>query len=169
LSRDFPELRLRLIGATSIAGGGGGEEYVASLKSLAAGLAVELVDPIYDRAALARELQSADYYCYPSLAAQGEALPVAPIEAMATGLPLVVSALPVFRDYVEPEQNGLVFDHESPDPGGNLAAALRRLIEDAQLRLRLGQAASETALRFGNEPVADLFLQDFQSLLDRAK
>jgi glycosyltransferase involved in cell wall biosynthesis len=163
---EFPAVRLRIIGATSIAGGGGGKEYVARLKAQGQGLDIELVDPIYDRQALASELQRADYYCYPSLAAQGEAMPVAPVEAMATGLAPVVSGLPVFRDYIDPGRTGLVFDHSDEGDGAikNLADALRQLVIDPALADRLGQWAAQEALRFSYASVAQLCLEDFAEL-----
>jgi glycosyltransferase involved in cell wall biosynthesis len=166
LAGEFPELRLRIIGATSIAGGGGGEEYVAALRTRAQGLPIELIGPIYDRAQLAGELQQADYYCYPSLAAQGEAMPVAPVEAMATGLAPVVSALPVFRDYIDPGRTGLLFDHSVSEEQAarNLAEALRRLVTDPAWADQLGQAAAREALRFSYDSVTRQFLDDFAHL-----
>jgi glycosyltransferase involved in cell wall biosynthesis len=166
LAKEFGELRLRIIGATSIAGGGGGDEYVAKLKAKADGLAVEIIPPIYDRAALAGELQRADYYCYPSLAAQGEAMPVAPVEAMATGLAPIVSALPVFRDYIDPGRTGLVFDHSDEGERAikNLAGAIRQLVSDPTMADRLGESAAAEALRFSYGSVARMCLDDFAEL-----
>jgi glycosyltransferase involved in cell wall biosynthesis len=65
-------LGLRIVGPQTIATGGGGDDYLRELRRLAAGLPLEVAEPVYGRAALASVLQRADYYCYPSLADQGE-------------------------------------------------------------------------------------------------
>ena len=106
---------------------------------------MEVAEPVYGRAALASVLQRADYYCYPSLADQGETMGVAPLEAMGTGLAPVVSDLACFRDFVEPGVNGLVFDHRGSDAVERLTHALGTLIADPELSARLGAAASLTA------------------------
>ena len=165
LHADYPALKLRVIGPTTVEGGGGGEPYLAQLNKLAGGLPVEFLPPIYDRRLLADQLRAADYYVYPSLADQGESFGVAPLEAMATGLAPVVSALEVFNDFLEAEKTGLVFNHRAADPAGELATALRRLIDDPARSREMGLAAAGVAPRFSNEAVAGMYLADFQGLL----
>lgn len=160
-----PDIRLRIMGARTIAAGGGGDEYVGELQKRASGLPVEFLDPVYDRAALARELQAADLYCYPSVAETGESFGVAPLEAMGTGLAPIVSGLTVFRDFIEPGRNGLIFDHRAPDPAGALAAELKKLIVNPRMREEMGRAAHQTAQRFSTEQVASMYLHDFEKLL----
>lgn len=167
ISPRFPALRLRLIGATTTAGGGGGATYLAELRELAGNAPVEFVDPIYDRHALARELQSAQYYCYPSLAAQGEAFPVAPLEAMATGLPAIVSRLPVFQEVILNGQTGITFDHTAPAPEEALEACLLEIIENPELATRLSTAAHTHVQRYSLANVANACLDDFQQLVVR--
>jgi glycosyltransferase involved in cell wall biosynthesis len=164
LAGRYPDLRLRLVGPWRVDQGGGGPDYVARLKAGANGAVVEVADPVFDRAAFANVLQAADVFCYPSLAEQGEASPVAPVEAMATGLAPVVSALPQFADTVTDGETGLLFDHRSADPGAALAAALDRLLSDRGLRQRLGTTASKRAADFSYARVADLYLADFAEL-----
>jgi glycosyltransferase involved in cell wall biosynthesis len=164
---EFPDLRLRLIGPASIDRGGGGDEYVARLKALAGDAPVELVPPLYDRAQLAAALQGASYYCYPSLAEQGEAQPVAPMEAMATGLAPVVSDIPQFRDYLTPGESGEVFDHRTGDLAKNLAGALRRLVADPERAAWMGAQAASGARRFGYDEVAAQYLADFRELVSK--
>jgi glycosyltransferase involved in cell wall biosynthesis len=167
LRRDFPGLRLRLVGPTAVHQGGGGEDYVRTLRAAAGDANVELLPPIYDRAALAAELQAATWYCYPTLAERGEAQPIAPMEAMATGLVPVVSDIPQFRDYITPGTTGEVFDHWAGDLAANLAAALRRLIEDPARTGRMSAEALRTARRFGYERVARDYISDFRCLIDQ--
>jgi glycosyltransferase involved in cell wall biosynthesis len=127
---------------------------------------VEFVPPIYDRAALAAELQQADWYCYPSIADRGETFGVAPAEAMATGLPCVVSALTCFRDFVDPGRNALVFDHRASDPVQELTRVLGSMIDDPSMCRALSGLATQIRLRFGYPAIADRFIEDFYELLD---
>lgn len=160
-----PTLRLRLIGPQRVDQGGGGDDYLRRLRQAAGEHPIEILDPIFDRAALARALQDADYYTYPTLAEQGEALPVAPLEAMATGLAPVVSDIPQFRDYIVPERTGLVYEFRTPEVSVNLAAALARLIDDDALARRMGEHARLRARDFSYPHVTEMFLDDFRTLL----
>jgi len=71
------------------------------------------------------------------LASRREGMGVAALEAMAASRPVVCSAVGGLLTAVVPERTGLHF------PAGDahaLAAALERLLDDRELRLRLGQA-----------------------------
>ena len=164
LRGEFPGLRLKLVGVSDADRGGGGQKYVESLKSAASGWPVEVLPPVYDRASLADLLRSAHHYCYPSVAEQGEAMPVAPLEAMATGLAPLVSDLPQFRDYLRPGETGRTFDHRGTGAAGRLATALRGMILDPESCASMGRAAAETARQFSNQRVAALYLEDFERL-----
>lgn len=159
------DLILRIIGPTSVAEGGGGPAYVARLQGLVAGLPVEFLPAIKGRQELAQALQAAHVYCYPSLADRGESFGVAPLEAMATGLPTVVSDLACFRDFVHGGDNALVFDHRAADPVAALAAVLESLLVRPELCERLGGAAAATAARFGYPEIAGLYLADFAEIM----
>ena len=63
--------------------------------------------------------------------------PLKPYEAMALGLPVVVSDLPALREIVDPPARGAVAP--PGDPAG-LAAAIARLLDDPDERIRLGRA-----------------------------
>ncbi|MEM9083890.1 MAG: glycosyltransferase, partial [Planctomycetota bacterium] len=165
LSKDYPELKLRLIGPSALEQGGGGKPYLDKLKKLAEGAAISIEDPIFDREELANALRSAHYYCYPSVAYYGEACPVAPIEAMATGLVPVVSDLPQFLEYLVPGENGLVFEREAPDAEAQLASHLKSLIEDPERAIRMGTRAAERAKEFSYRAIASKFLEDCAELL----
>lgn len=167
LRAGHPDLVLRIIGPTSVEEGGGGPAYVARLQGLAAGLPVEFLPSIKGREELARALQAAHVYCYPSLADRGESFGVAPLEAMATGLPTVVSSLPCFRDFVRDGENALVFDHRSDDAAWALGRAVNSLLSSPEQGLRLGRAAAATASAFGYPQIAGTYLQDFAELLER--
>ena len=63
--------------------------------------------------------------------------PIKPYEAMAIGLPVLVSDLPALREIVDPPQRGLV---APPGDASELATAIARLADDPHLRQRLGLA-----------------------------
>jgi L-malate glycosyltransferase len=104
-------------------------------------------------------LDEADVFVLPSSA---EGLSNALLEAMACGLPVIVSEIPGNRDVVEDGVNGLL------TPVGDasaLAATLMRLLDDEPLRAALGQAARSTILQhYGIEYVAEEYLRLYQEL-----
>ncbi|MEB2844610.1 glycosyltransferase [Rhizobiales bacterium RZME27] len=86
---------------------------------------------------VAQLLSTADILTLPSLA---ENLPMSVIEAMACGLGVVATPVGAVEDIIRHEETGLLV------PTGDeqaLATALLRLIEDSDLRGRLGAAAQE--------------------------
>jgi colanic acid/amylovoran biosynthesis glycosyltransferase len=81
--------------------------------------------------------QESDVFCLPSFA---EGVPVVLMEAMALGKPVVASQVMGVGELVEDEVSGLLV---RPGRADLVAAALRRLHEDPQLRRRLGEAGRE--------------------------
>jgi glycosyltransferase involved in cell wall biosynthesis len=76
----------------------------------------------------------ADIFCLPSFA---EGVPVVLMEAMAAGLPVVATRVAGIPELIRDEQSGLLVSPGRPDL---LFAALRRLVESASLRRRIGTA-----------------------------
>ena len=60
---------------------------------------------------------------------------------MAFGLPVIASNLPEHCEIVRDRENGLVVHQNAPKA---LAAAIRELYEDKNLRLALGRAAQKS-------------------------
>ncbi|MGK5450278.1 glycosyltransferase family 4 protein [Streptomyces radiopugnans] len=105
------------------------------------GGAVEFVKGISDRE-LADLVRGAQIACVPSLY-EGFSLPAA--EAMATGTPLVATTGGAIPEVAGPD--GRTCLAVEPADAGALAAALGRLLGDAELRARLGAAGRERVLR----------------------
>lgn len=101
----------------------------------------------------------ADLFVFPS---RHEGMPNVVLEAMASGLPVVASAIAGNEELVLPEQTGLLV------PPGDVEAlrlALRRLVPDADLRARLGAAGRDRVEReFSWRATAQAYLV----LLERA-
>lgn len=159
-----PQARLRLVGPVAVEQGGGGAAYLESLRTAAGGLPVEFVGAIRDPVLLADEYRGAHCFCYPSLAEKGEALGLAVLEAMATALPVVVSDLACFRDFVTHDVDGVTFDHRAPAPEVALAEALGRILSNPGLAARLGQGASARAQDFELEKVARRYVALFEDV-----
>jgi glycosyltransferase involved in cell wall biosynthesis len=154
-------IELRLVGPSEVAAGGGGEAYLHRLRDAAGGRGFTLAGAIAEPTRLAEALRGADLYCYPSTADRGEALPVAPLEAMACGLAPVVMDLPQYRGRIEEGRTGLVVPR-CADEVPALVAALSRLVADAPLRDRLGRAAAAVAAaQLGIDAVAEAYLEEF--------
>lgn len=88
-----------------------------------------------DRTFIRQWLSAADVYVS---ASRIEGMPVAPLEAMACGLPVIGSTAPGLRDILESggPQAGLLFPSEDV---AALSAALARLHDDPVLRRELGR------------------------------
>lgn len=92
-----------------------------------------------------------------------EGLPKGLIEAAACGLPLITTDVPGCRDVVTHDVDGLLVPVKNAIA---LASAIRRLHEDAGLRVRLGQAARQKALsRFDEGRVIDGTLKVYRELM----
>jgi len=80
-----------------------------------------------------------DVFCLPSW---WEAMPLAVLEAMASGLPVVATDVGDVARLVEDGVSGYVVPARSPQ---QLAGALRKLLDDPDLRRRMGQAGRRRA------------------------
>ena len=85
-------------------------------------------------------LRSADIFVLPSAT---EGLPMTVIEAMAAGLPVVVTTVGGVPELVEDGETGLLIPPDCAEP---LAEALGRLLKDAELRCHMGKAARRVAV-----------------------
>lgn len=167
LTTKYQNLELALIGPRSIDDGGGGDTYVNELNKNATNFEIEYVNPVADPVLLSDAIAKSDIFCYPSIAKKGETFGVAPLEAMATGTPTIVSDLDCFKDFVVDGINGLIFNHRSKDAAKSLADRIKILIDDINLRDRLGIEGAKTALNFSNEIIAKKYLEDFKLLFNR--
>jgi D-inositol-3-phosphate glycosyltransferase len=146
-----PDLRSRLV--VPVVGGpsGSGLEHPESLAQLASALdldgVVRFVPPVAQDV-LAEWYAASDLVAVPSY---NESFGLVAAEAQATGTPVVAAAVGGLTTVVRDGHSGLLVDgHEARE----WAAALRRVIEDDDLRIRLEGGALEQARQFAWEKTA---------------
>lgn len=168
--RSLPSWRIVLRGPVEVPRGGGGAEFVARLQAVAPDLwrtgRLSLAPALNDPAALASAYRALDLFCYPTVAAEGEAHPVAVLEAMASGLPVVASDLPCFTDQLRSGDNALLVP---PGDAAALAGALGSLLRDERRRAALASRAREVISTLDDAVIAEQHLADFEQLLHAAR
>jgi glycosyltransferase involved in cell wall biosynthesis len=109
-------------------------------------------------------LKESDIFVLPSWA---EGLPNAMIEAMAAGLPVVVTGVGGIPDVIENGVSGLVV---RPRSSSELQIALGRMMDDADLRRSLASAAYEIARnRFSTDIATEKLRRAFKLALGRGE
>ena len=104
--------------------------------------------PHQSRPELARHYRAADVFVFPTLV---EGMPLVVLEAMACGLPVIVTAngpADIVRDGID----GFVIPVRDPDA---IAERLERLYRDPALREEMGRNASRRAAEFGWSAYSD--------------
>jgi glycosyltransferase involved in cell wall biosynthesis len=148
-----------LDGVTGVVVGDGPER--AELERLAAELGVsERLEITGWREDARSYLPTFDVYCLPS---RFEGFPLAVVEAMLAGLPIVASDVGSVAEAIHDGETGLLVP---PDDENALAAALRRVLDDRTLASSLGQRARALAAqRFTAERMARAFEDLYDEIL----
>ena len=113
---------------------------------------------------LPRCYTSADIFCAP--ATGGESFGIVLLESMASGRPVIASAIPGFAQVVTEGGEGVLA------PAGDVdawAAVLNRLLDDPDLRRRLGAHGLRTAHRYDWSHVVDQVLDVYSQARARAR
>jgi glycosyltransferase involved in cell wall biosynthesis len=160
--------KLEIVGPAESHFGGGGKEFHEALQAIASRTPAEIewAGPVFNDGELTERYRAATLFIYPSVAETGEALPLAPLEAMANGCIPIVSGLSCFTDYIRDGATGFVFDHRTANPEQTLTRRLDELLRKPAAELaRVAAAGQAKAAEFAAGPVADQYLSDFESLL----
>jgi glycosyltransferase involved in cell wall biosynthesis len=97
------------------------------------------------------------------LSSSSEGLPIALLEAMSLGKPVVATAVAGVTDAVVPDETGLLVPQQDARA---FADALLRLARDGDLRQRLGAAGQARQLAFFDAPrMVDSYAHAFESVL----
>lgn len=166
LAAQYPPLRVALVGGWSAADEGpgplgGGETYLHELEEQSKALGVR------DRVLFVGHspnpgmyLAAADIVAHTSL--QPEPFGRGIVEGMAAGRPVVAIDAGGPAEIVQPEVTGLLIP---PNNAKALAAALQRLLSDADLRARLGQQGQARAqAEYALPQMAQRFTQVWQAV-----
>ncbi|HEX6159427.1 MAG TPA: glycosyltransferase family 4 protein, partial [Thermoanaerobaculia bacterium] len=113
---------------------------------------------------VARLMGECDIFVLPSIIAldgQMDGIPLSLMEAMAAGKPVIASGISGIPELVKNNVNGILVDAAHPD---RVAQAIRTLINDPQLRHRLGRAGQ---LKVRNEFDVRKVAERLVALFDR--
>ena len=140
-----------------------GDGEVESLRAQAAALGAQVeVHAWVDARQRDALLAESDIFVLPS---HSEGVPMAMLEAMASGLPVVTTPVGGIPDVVADRCEGLMV---APGQIQELGAALQKLIEDEPLRLRLGRHARMRAENFDIERYSADLARIYRRLLSTA-
>ncbi len=103
---------------------------------------------------------AADIYCAPNTGK--ESFGVILLEAMATGRPVVATAIDGFRQVITDGEEGLL---TPPGDEAQMAAALAKLLDSPQLRRQMGERGRRAAAGYAWPLVADRVMSVYESAL----
>lgn len=93
--------------------------------------------------------------------------PLKPFEALALEKPIVVSSVKPLREIVGNDERGLVFQADDPN---DMAKAIRRLIADPTLKLKLGRTGRQWVIENRNwDRVVEVFRDSYDKLDENSK
>lgn len=127
-------------------------------EATAPGKVCSLEKPVSGPAKLAC-FENADVFVFPS---HDEGLPVALLEAMASGLPVAATRVGGIPDLITDGVNGLL---TAPREPAALAGSLRTLIKDERLRLEFGSRNAADSERHDIRPYAEALMEIYGTLL----
>jgi phosphatidylinositol alpha-mannosyltransferase len=115
-------------------------------------------------AMLPRYYTSADIFCSP--ATGGESFGIVLLEAMASGVPVLASAIPGFTAVIGGGKDGLLVPPKQPRV---LAQAIDTVLNDDGLRRSMAEHGVRTALQYDWHRVADSILDVYEQARGRAR
>ncbi len=108
---------------------------------------------------LAKFYRMSDIYLVPSIT-RGENFGIAPLEAMACGIPVIASNLPGHCEFIN-DESGIFIE---PKDINGLANAIDALLSNSNLRRKMGKSARENAEKYGWDVIAKRILDIYQDL-----
>ncbi|MEM0203267.1 MAG: glycosyltransferase family 4 protein [Archaeoglobaceae archaeon] len=142
------------------AGGGNVKKYETLAKELGVDKFVKFTDYIEERLK-PLYYKSADVFVLPSIETF-EVFPLVLLEASAVGLPMVVSDLRTFRCIIEEGYNGIFTKRGDPE---SLANAITYLLENEEVREKMGRNAKEKARQYSWDKIAEKYEEVYKKVL----
>lgn len=143
-----PKTKLKLIGAG---------ELENSIREKIVSLELEkCVDMVGIKSNVYEDLNNADIFVLPSL---WEGMPITLIEAMGTGIPIIASNVGGIPDMLQDGSDGILVDLYKE----NIANALIALINNVELRTKLGENARRNSVKFSSEKMAKTYMEVYKS------
>lgn len=158
LVRALAKVRDRGVPLTVVTAGDGNERPAIEAQAAQLGLGPEHIRFLGFRSDVPDLLAAADFFVLPS---RMEGLPLAVLEAMSHGLPIVTTRIGGNPEVVTDGEHGLLVPIEDPDA---LAAALVRIAENPDLRRTLGEAGRK---RVEKEFTFVEMTRKYQAIYDR--
>ena len=119
-----------------------------------AGFIPENLKPLY--------YNSADVFCLPSIMTS-ESFGIVNLEAMVCSVPVVASKIGGVPDVVKDRENGLLIPPKDPDA---LADAIIYLLENEDVRKKMGKNAREKVKNYSWERIAEMTEEVYKSLIE---
>lgn len=115
---------------------------------------------------VSRYYKSADICVFPS---RHEGFPIAILEAMASGIPIIASDIEVFQEIAHPQhgndKNCILFKSEDADA---LSKTILALSQDSDLRRKISQAALKKVTEYSWENIAERYVSLYRCLYEGA-
>jgi len=154
LMKDFPQAKAVICGEGPLR-----RQLEAQITRLGVGASVRLLG---NRMDINRFLECADVFVLPS---RWEGLPVALLEAMESGLPVVATRVEGVEEVVQDPKQGLLVP---PEDARSLTESLKTLVADPDLRKRMGKSArTRIAESYTIDIMCEKYLALMQNLMQR--
>ena len=157
LKWDFPNTRLIVVGP------GNPDKYCYRILAERSLEDVVFVGAV-DHKMLPRYYQTADIFCSPAIGK--ESFGIVLLEAMAAAKPIVASRIQGYADVVTDGHQGLL---TPPQDGEGLAATLARLVQDPDLRRKLGANGRADVNQYAWQTVATRVVDYYQATMERQR
>ncbi|NKB89610.1 MAG: glycosyltransferase [Acidobacteria bacterium] len=159
LAPESPQARLRIAGYQAARDDEYRNEQVQKIEAAGLSDRVDWLGEV-DRQGKLELLHSLDVFCMPTVYHESKGLPV--LEAMASGVPIVVPNHGAFPEIIEWTGGGALVEPNSPNA---LAAGIMEMAADPTQRSRLGDAARQAVhTKFSDDAMADATLHEYERL-----
>jgi glycosyltransferase involved in cell wall biosynthesis len=169
VGRGIAGWRLVVVGPWKPSQGGGGQEFYDSLRHTTPEAAdrIDWIGPVFNQTELVEHYRRARLFVYPSLAEKGESFGLAPLEAMASGCPVLVSNLGCFQDFVKDEMTGFIFDHHESPIAATLSRKMADLVSNESALRSVAARGYKKAQAYNLPEVAARYFKDFECIVGR--